>query len=247
MLNCWSICPSTMYSIMVDSEGKQKEDLSGSTCVKECGKDYPKHTYGINVCKKECDNGEFYTLEEPNTCISKCNDTYPYIGEKNECLRICENKKYYFRMVSGKDKCVSNCKDYGKFYIENDPKCYDACPTDQQMYYYNSNHKCLKSCLYDPNEQYYYPKTTYPQPCKSTNENKFYYANKTIVSSCSPNYISGSGSFLCVENCDSKKFMKIIVLVIVPQKHHIFKKVEILLNVLIVVEVIMLYYSKMNA
>ena len=205
MLNCWSICPSNMFSIMVDSEGKPKEDLSGSTCVKECGKDYPKHTYGINVCKKECDNGEFYTLEEPNTCISKCNDTYPYIGEKNECLRICENKKYYFRMVSGKDKCVSNCKDYGKFYIENDPKCYDACPTDQQMYYYNSNHKCLKSCLYDPNEQYYYPKTTYPQPCKSTNENKFYYANKTIVSSCSPNYISGSGSFLCVENCGSKK------------------------------------------
>ena len=49
MLNCWSICPSTMYSIMVDSEGKPKEDLSGSTCVKECGKDYPKHTYGVNV------------------------------------------------------------------------------------------------------------------------------------------------------------------------------------------------------
>ena len=136
----------------------------------------------------------------------ECNDTYPYIGEKNECLKICENKKYYFPMVSTKNKCVSNCKNYGKFYIENDPKCYDVCPTDQQMYYYNSNHQCLKSCLYDPNEQYYYPKTTYPQPCKSTNENKFF-----------------------------------------PQKHHIFKKVEILLNVLIVVEVIMLYYSKMNA
>ena len=73
------------------------------------------------------------------------------------------------------------------------------------MYYYNSHHQCLKSCLYDSSEQYYSPKTTYRQSCKSTNENKFYFANQTIVSSCSPNYISGSGSFLCVENCGSKK------------------------------------------
>ena len=93
MLKCWSTCPSNMYSIIVDSEGKPKEDLTGSTCVKECGNKFPKHTYGTKVCKEKCDNGEFYTLEEPNTCISKCNDTYPYIGEKNECLRICENRK----------------------------------------------------------------------------------------------------------------------------------------------------------
>ena len=110
------------------------------------------------------------------------------------------------------------------------------------MYFYNSHHQCLKSCLYDASEQYYSPKTTYRQSCKSTNENKFYYANKTIMSSCSPNFISGSGSFLCVENCGSKKFMKIIVLVIVPQKHHIM----MVIIVLIFVEVNMLYYSKMN-
>ena len=205
MLKCWSTCPSNMFSTKVDSEGKPIEDLSGSTCITECGKNFPKHTYGTNVCKEKCDDGEFYTLEEPNVCISKCNNTYPYIGEKNECLKVCENKKYYFTMVSGKYKCVSDCKDYDKFYIKDDPKCYDNCPTSQGFYYYNSYHQCLKSCIYDGNEQYYYPKTTYPQPCKSTNENKYYYENKTIVSSCSPNYISARGSFLCVESCGSNK------------------------------------------
>ena len=205
MLKCWSTCPSNMFSTIVDSEGKPIEDLSGSTCITECGKNFPKHTYGTNVCKEKCDDGEFYTLEEPNVCISKCNNTYPYIGEKNECLKVCENKKYYFTMVSGKYKCVSDCKDYDKFYIKDDPKCYDNCPTSQGFYYYNSYHQCLKSCIYDASEPYYYPQTTYPQPCISTNENKYYYENKTIVSSCSPNYISARGSFLCVESCGSKK------------------------------------------
>ena len=209
MLKCWSTCPSDKFSTPVDSEGKPQPDLSGSTCITECGKDYPKHTYGTNVCKKECDNGEFYTLEEPNTCISKCNNTYPYIGEKNECLKVCENKKYYFKMVSEKFKCVSDCKEYGKFYIEDDPQCYDKCPAnnDKGMYYYNSDHKCLKSCLYDANEQYYYPKqNNNPQPCKRNSENKFYYENKTIVDSCGSNYISQNDNLLCVEHCDSKFF-----------------------------------------
>jgi len=207
MLKCWSTCPSDMFSTPVDSEGKPLPDLSGSTCISECGKDYPKHTYGTNVCKKECDNGEFYTLEEPNTCISKCNDTYPYIGEKNECLKVCENKKYNFTMVSGKYKCVSDCKKYGKFYIEDDPNCYDSCK-DKNLYYYNSNHKCVSSCLYET-DQFYYPKPArnpYPQPCKSSNENKFYYENKTIVDNCGSNYISQTNNLLCVEHCDSKFF-----------------------------------------
>ena len=225
MLKCWSTCPSNMFSTTVDSEGKPIEDLSGSTCITKCSQDFPKHTYGTNVCKKECDNGEFYTLEEPNTCISKCNDTYPYIGEKNECLKVCENKMYYFRMVSGKDKCVLNCKDYDKFYIEDDPQCYDSCK-DKNLYYYNSNHKCLKSCLYDASEQYYYPKTTYAQPCKSTNENKFYYENKTIVDSCGSNYISQDNNYLCVEHCDSKFFYQKKCVESCPKEAPYIKKIN---------------------
>ena len=204
MLKCWSICPDNMFSTIVDSEGKPIEDFSKSTCVNKCGNDYPKHTAGINVCKKECDDGEFYAIDEPNTCISKCNDTYPFIGEKNECLKLCGNGKFYFTMVSGKDKCVSNCKNYGKFFIQDDPKCYDSCPTSQDYFYYNSDYKCLKSCLYDASERFYYPKETYPQPCKTNNENKYYLENNTIVDKC-PKYISSQNSSLCVSHCGSKK------------------------------------------
>ena len=166
MLKCWSICPDNMFSTIVNTEGKPIEDFSKSTCVNKCGNDYPKHTYGINVCKKECDIGEFYAIDEPNVCISKCNNSYPYIGENNECLKLCENGKFYFKMVSGKYKCVSNCTKYGKFFIQDDPNCYDSCPTDQDYYYYNSKYQCLKSCLYDADERYYYVQQSYPQPCK---------------------------------------------------------------------------------
>ena len=207
MLKCWNACPSNMFSNRIDSDGKPIEDISRSSCVVKCGKNYPKHTYGINICKEKCDNGEFYTLEEPNTCISECNETYPYIGENNECLKDCENKKFFFPLNSGKFKCVSKCSDYGKFYIDDNPKCYDSCKIENEIdyYYYNSDHKCLSNCLYDANEKYYYPKQDYPQPCRRTNENKYYYENKTIVDSCNPNFISARGSFLCVEHCGSQK------------------------------------------
>jgi hypothetical protein len=199
MLKCWNICP--YYSTQIGRDGKPQEDFSRSTCVVTCGNDFPKYTSGTKICKKQCDNGEFYTLDNPNVCISKCN--FDYIGEDNQCLEFCENKNYYFLMPSGKKKCVSKCKDYGRFYIEDKPNCYDACPSGWN--YYNSDHRCLQSCLYDPNEKFYYRYVNYPQPCRSDSNNQYYYENKTIVSSCYPNYISGRGSFLCVENCSTKK------------------------------------------
>ena len=204
MLKCWSICPNNMFSTIVDSEGKPIEDFSKSTCVNKCGNDYPKHTAGINVCKKECDEGEFFAIDEPNVCISNCNSSYPYIGENNECLKLCGNGKFYFTMVSGKNKCVSNCKNYGKFFVQDDPKCYDSCPTSKGYYYYNSNYKCLKSCLYDASERFYYPIQAYPQPCKRDNENKYYLEDNTIVDKC-PKYIASQNSFLCVNHCGSNK------------------------------------------
>lgn len=204
-LTCWSTCPENMFSNEIDNDGKPKEDKSRSTCVDQCSQDFPKHTYGINICKKECDNGEYYTLEEPNTCISFCNDTYPYIGENNECLKTCENKKFYFEIGNNKKKCVSSCSAYGKFYIDDNPKCFDDCK-EVSMYFYNSDKKCLTNCLYDKNEQFSYTKDeNNPQPCKADNDGKYYFDDKILVDSCSPYFISEKGSYLCVEHCGYTK------------------------------------------
>jgi len=119
MLKCWSTCPYEMWSIELDNEGKPKEDITKSTCVDKCGKDYPKYTEGTKVCKKECDNGQYYMLNETDKCIGEC--PYDYVGEDNECLEKCDNKKYYFPMGNGKSKCVIRCKDYGKFYLKMIP------------------------------------------------------------------------------------------------------------------------------
>jgi len=199
-LKCWSTCPYEMWSIELNNEGKPKEDITRSTCVDKCGKDYPKYTDRTKVCKKECDNGEYYMLDDPNKCIGNC--PYDYVGEDNECLEKCENKKYYFPMGNGKNKCVKSCKNYGKFYVEDDPKCYDSCASKSLFYYYNSDHKCVSSCLKTA-DQFYYGKMSVPQSCKNTNENNYYYENKTLVASCP--LVAEKGSFLCVESCGSKK------------------------------------------
>jgi len=197
---CWSTCPYDMWSIELDPEGKPLEDITKSTCVDKCGKDYPKYTEGTKVCKKECDNGQYYMLNETDKCIGEC--PYDYVGEDNECLEKCDNKKYYFRMDNGKFKCVLKCKDYNKFYVEDDPQCYDSCKDKELYYYYNSDHKCVSSCL-ETHDQYHYGQMTVPQSCKNTHENNYYYENKTLVASCPLK--SAKDSFLCVESCGSKK------------------------------------------
>jgi hypothetical protein len=58
MLKCWNICP--YYSTQIGIDGKPQEDFSRSTCVVTCGNDFPKYTSGTKICKKQCDNGEFY-------------------------------------------------------------------------------------------------------------------------------------------------------------------------------------------
>jgi len=52
MQRCWSTCPYNMWSIELDNEGKPQEDITKSTCVDKCGKDYPKYTEGTKVCKR---------------------------------------------------------------------------------------------------------------------------------------------------------------------------------------------------
>jgi len=218
-LICWSTCPYNMWSIELDNEGKPQEAITKSTCVDKCGKDYPKYTEGTKICKKECDNGQYYMLNETDKCIGEC--PYLYVGEDNECLEKCDNKKYYFSMDNGKYKCVTSCKNYGKFYVEDDPQCYDSCSRKNLYYYSNSDHKCVSSCL-ETTDQFHYGKMSVPQSCKNTNENNYYYENKTLVASCP--LISEKGSFLCVESCGSKKINENYCVTSCPAEAPYFKR-----------------------
>ena len=202
-LKCWNTCPQGMYSNEIDKEGKPKEDSSMSTCVTQCSQDFPKHTNGMFICKKECDNGEYYYLNNPNVCYSSCDSDHRYIGENNECLKTCENNKYYFELGNGKRKCVSSCSAYGRYYVKDNPECLSDCRT-KGMYFYNSDKRCLSNCLFDEDEQFSYQKNTNKaQPCKADNEGKFYYDDKILKNNCGSGFISAQGSYLCVKQCNT--------------------------------------------
>ena len=215
MHKCWNICPKEMYSNEVDKEGKPQEDNSNSTCVMNCGKDFPKHTKGMHICKKECDSNEFYILNDPNTCISSCDETYKYIGENHECLKTCDFNKYVLKVnvvINGVSKtlyrCVSNCASYGKYYIINNQDCYDDCLKAGSNYkFYNSDHRCLTSCLYDPQEQFSYKFIDKPQRCRKTNEDKYYYEEDKIITDIKCELFSSDNPLKCVYNCDGRKVL----------------------------------------
>jgi hypothetical protein len=155
------------------------------------------------ICKKECDNGEYYYLDNPNVCYSSCDDNHQYIGENNECLKICENNKYYFELGNGKRKCVSSCSAYGRYYVKDNPECISDCRT-KGMYFYNSDKRCLSNCLFDDHEKFSYQKvTSKAQPCKADNEGKFYYDDKILKNNCGSGFISAQGSYLCVKQCNT--------------------------------------------
>lgn len=78
-------------------------------------------------------------------------DAYPtdssYLKENNECLKECGFNKYILKIINilGQKewKCVSLFSDYGKFYINNDLKCFDICTQTGNYHYYNSDNRCL--------------------------------------------------------------------------------------------------------
>ena len=220
MLTCWNTCPDDMFSIQVDSDGYPFEDNTRSTCVKKCGKDFPKHTKGKNICKKECDANEFFTLDEPNICLSTCEGAYPsdttYFGENNECLKYCDFNKFILTTTifdKTHIRCVSKCADYGKFYVNFDQKCYDKCKDVEgdNYYYYNNNQRCLTSCLYnDLPEKFSYLNTSdvfEKEKCRLTNENKYYYEEDKIIRTDPCELFSPEDSFKCLYNCDGGKVL----------------------------------------
>ena len=218
MLTCWNNCPQGMYSIEVDKEGKPQRDKTGSTCVVSCGQDFPKHTKDMMVCKKKCDDNEFFKLEEPNICLSTCKDAYPggtaYVGENNECLKECGFNKYILEITNilGQKelKCVSRCSDYGKFYVNNQTKCFDNCLQAGNYHHYNSDNRCLTSCLFNDLDEKFSIEITgnnQIERCRETNEDKYYYEEDKILLNTKCPLLYSVNSFKCLYNCDGGKVL----------------------------------------
>ena len=218
MLTCWNNCPQGMYSIEVDKEGKPQRDKTGSTCVVSCGQDFPKHTKDMMVCKKKCDDNEFFKLEEPNICLSTCKDAYPggtaYVGENNECLKECGFNKYILEITNilGQKelKCVSRCSDYGKFYVNNQTKCFDNCLQAGNYHHYNSDNRCLTSCLFNDLDEKFSIEITgnnQIERCRETNEDKYYYEEDKILLNTKCRLFYSQNSLKCLYNCDGGRVL----------------------------------------
>jgi hypothetical protein len=216
---CWNNCPDPMYSIEVDSQGMPQQDKTGSTCVSECGQDFPKHKKGIKICKKKCDDNEYFTLDEPNICLDTCTGAYPgvttiYYGENNECLKECGFNKYILETTNIlgqiEKRCVSSCSSYGKFYVNNETKCFDNCLQAGNYHYYNSNHRCLTSCLFNDLSEYFsiqLENNNQIFSCRTTNEDKYYYEEDKIILKSKCELLYSETSLQCLYNCDGGRVL----------------------------------------
>ena len=172
---CWASCPSNMYANALENNLPGEND-NHYTCSSSCTAPYNK--YSGHICKKNCDPGEYI---DGNNCVSECNKNY--VGENNECLEECNTaSKFVINAENGntKQKCVSRCADYGKYFIAGESTCRDTCPTrDNKPYFYNSINQCLDSCSVGnqkSNEKYSYIDSQLSlQPCKTSPEQFFHY------------------------------------------------------------------------
>ena len=198
-LKCWkSGCPEGYYSNERDYNNIPTRDTSNNNCVKKCGQSFPKHDDGKKICKADCGN-KYFTIDDPNTCIDSCNESYPYISESNEklCLRECQFDKFIIEK-EGKKICVSNCKTYNNsYFIAGDQKCYGKCP---DTYYLNEdNFECLKICLYNKDQTKQFSLLD-NKTCNIYQEGKYYYESDKILLDECPRFYKRD-SHLCLYNC----------------------------------------------
>ena len=223
-LKCWdSGCPDDYYSNEINTNDNLPiEDITGSNCVKQCSQSFPKHDYGLKVCKKDC-GSKYYTIDDPNTCIESCNETYPYISENNEklCLRECHFNKFIIE-ENNRKKCVSSCKEYNNsYFITGDQKCYGKCPNGYN-YINEDNNECLILCLYNTDKNKLFSKNAKCVNNVGTGE-YFYESDKIILDSCPlfydrdnkhchdicPGNVENSGSkYYCGCSSSNKKISK---------------------------------------
>ena len=244
---CWTSCPSDKYANPLDSSNLPKEDYSRHTCSSECKDPFPFYSTNTKTCKEQCDLGEYINAANNNKeCLSSCDSEY--IGENNECysssITSCPEDLYIIEKgdYNNKNKCVSQCVKYGKYYDSNitPKKCQNTCESKK---YYNSDNQCLSSCSDDNNikkeegEIFDYVDSQLPlQPCLKSNAlNKYYYYSedeKKLYDTCDVfetmnshkcSYCSEGNEYVynnnCVSNCplEAPYFIK---------KNHNFDKTD---------------------
>ena len=209
-LKCWkSGCPSDYYTNELNSNNLPSEDISRSTCVRQCSQNFPKYYKdGVKICKKNCGTNEFVTIDEPNICknIEDIDtNTYQYIAENdlNKYIKECHYEKFIYTK-DGKQICVSNCKEYNKFFVTGNQNCLDNC--NGYPYYDEDSYQCLDLCLNNKNSNAIYSpqKSNSPQKCKIdiSSEECYYESNYTIYSRSSQTFFKESNEEICYPNCN---------------------------------------------
>ena len=216
---CWKNgCPSSYYTNEMDTVRNPMEDISGNTCVKVCSQTFPKYKDGEKICKKNCDVGEAYTIDEPNKCKSENSintSIYPYVSENdlNLYLKECHYEKFIVEN-GGKTICVSNCKEYNKYFILGQQSCLNECNSNYP--YVNSDNQCLKICTDNKDAAKIYSKPTdsIPRKCYKLDEINdstecYYDSNKIIYDKSGQKFFSEDNNKLCYPVCKREFVRKI--------------------------------------
>ena len=220
-LKCWkNNCPNTQsdlyYTNEMNSQNKPSEDMSKNTCVKQCSQNFPKYysTYNngyTNFCLKNCKTDEASTIDNPNICVKESainKNEYKFVSEKDLKLYIkeCHFEKFIIGR-DGKNICISDCKEYGKWFVTGNQECLNNC--NSYSYYDENSNQCLTLCLYNNNRSAIYSpkKTTSPQKCLTTvNSDECIYENKTIYLKSGQTFLNEANQTICISNCD--KYLK---------------------------------------
>ena len=219
---CWAECPYYIYA----STSNQPTVINHSSCVPQCTGTYIYYSTNSKICKTKCDVGEYINPTDTTIgkeCLSSCSGDY--IGENNECYSSSCPSALYTITKEGdnkKNKCVSKCVNYGKYYDSTSKTCKNSCNNGQ---FYNSDNQCLTSCSDSTNaknatEIYDYVNPALPAyPCLTSNQitNLYYYSlsQKKVYSTCdifdtssSPiicSYCNGTNQYVynnyCVTEC----------------------------------------------
>lgn len=216
-LKCWkNNCPYSgsdlYYTNEMNSQNKPSEDMSKNTCVKQCSQNFPKYysTYNngqTNFCLKNCKTDEASTIDNPNICVKENainKNEYKFVSESDRKLYIkeCHFEKFIIER-DGKNICISDCKEYGKWFVTGKQECLDNC--NGYSYYDENSNQCLTLCLYNNNRSAIYsPKkiSNTRQKClTSVKSDECIYENKTIYPKSGQTFLNEANENICISNC----------------------------------------------
>jgi hypothetical protein len=117
---CVKDCPSEEYRELFSTNENGKvislgKCLGINACVQT---EYPFISNNQKICFKEC---PYKIIDNPGgneeNCVIQCPNNYPYESDNGKkCISSCA----HYIENEGKKICVSNCKDYSKFYFDGE-------------------------------------------------------------------------------------------------------------------------------